>query len=65
MHITFPSSPPHPQVRCEKGKSSCYTYRLSKPCRKGRCNTDPDRTLEMLVMADPEGNRVPSLLDLE
>ena len=53
------------QVRCEKGKSSCYTYRLSRPCRTGRCNTDPDRTLEMLVMADPEGNRVPSLLDLE
>ena len=59
-----PFLPPALQLRCEKGKSACYTYRLSKPCRNGRCNTDPDRTLEMFVMSDPQGNSVPSLLNL-
>ena len=48
------------QVRCEKGKTACYTYRLSKPCPKGRCNVDPDRTL-----GDGVFTSTPSLLGLE
>jgi hypothetical protein len=48
------------QLRCEKGKVFCYSYRLSKPCRIGRCNVDPDRTL-----GDGVFSSVPSLLDLE
>jgi hypothetical protein len=56
---------PHPrfprlQLRCEKGKAFCYTYRLSKPCLRGRCNIEPDRTLGGGVFSS-----APSLLDLE
>ena len=48
------------QLRCEKGKAFCYTYRLSKPCLRGRCNIEPDRTL-----GDGVFSSTPSLLGLE
>ena len=32
-------------VRCGRGQESCYTYRLAKPCPRGRCLVEPDRTL--------------------
>ena len=48
------------QLRCAKGATSCYIYRLSSPCLNGfsgRCITTPDRTLSqgLFSVAPPLG----------